>query len=190
MTKKPLSAPERDLLPEMPGHVASEFLLWLCWREAMDHGSYTLDEDRRVAIEVCEDVELKRPEEEKPSVVLRGLGSCEHPELLASLRVGRVIHRVHLRVRLDDREYQLTLSGPQLAWSGVKLPKLVKTGELGEILYEELFLYEELHAIMRAVFAQYAARRVDADRWSQESGSVQSWLGATFARVFYSDLAK
>ena len=72
----------------------------------------------------------------------------------------------------------------------MKLPKLVKTGELGEILYEELFLYEELHAIMRAVFAQYAARRVDAGRWYQESGSVQSWLGATFARVFYADQTK
>ena len=183
----PLSSPERALLPEMPGHVASEFLLWLSWRKAMDQDEYVLDEGRRVSIEVCEDMDLKLPGEDKPSVVLRGIGSCEHPELLASLRAGRVIHRVHLRVRSDDREYRLVLSGPQLAWSGVKLPKLVKTGDLHEVMYEELFLYEDLHAVMRAVFAQYAARRVDSDRWSQEGNSVRSWLGATFTRVFHAD---
>jgi len=174
---------ERDLLPPMPPHVASEFLLWLAYREAMGDEVYTVhDEDCTVLLE--EEVELKRPEEDKPSVVLRGVGKAEHPELLASLKAGRVLHRAKLSIRVQERAYRLVLTGPQLQWSGVKLPKIVKSGDLGENLYEELFLYEELHTLVRGVFAQYAARRVDGDRWSQEGNSIRSWLGETFARVF------
>jgi ABC-type multidrug transport system ATPase subunit len=65
--------------------------------------------------------------------------------------------------------------------------RIVKSGDLGESLYEELFLYEELHRVVRAIFAQYAARRVDEDRWTQEGNSIRSWLGETFARVFAFD---
>ena len=178
---------ERDLLPPMPAHVASEFLLWLAYREAQGRGTYTVD-DNPVSVSLQDDVELKSPEEDAPSVVLRGLGSSEHPELLASLRAGRMLYRAKLRVGCtDEREYRLTLTGPTLEWSGVKLPRIVKTGDLGEGLYEELFLYEELHRVVRAIFAQYAARRVDEDRWTQEGNSIRSWLGETFARVFAFD---
>ena len=175
---------ERDLLPPMPAHVASEFLLWLAYREAQGRGTYTVD-DNPVTVSLQDDVELKSPEEDAPSVVLRGLGSSEHPELLASLRAGRMLYRAKLRIGCaEDREYRLTLTGPTLEWGGVKLPRLVKTNDLGESLYEELFLYEELHRVMRAIFAQYAARRVDGDRWTQESHSMRDWLGETYARVF------
>ena len=70
----------------------------------------------------------------------------------------------------------------------MKLPKLVKAGDLNEVLYEELFLYEDLHAVFRSVFAEYAGRRVDADRWSQEGNSIRSWLGLAFERVFHFDM--
>lgn len=177
---------DRDLIPPMPPHVASEFLLWIAYREAQGDEVYTLNgEDCTVLLQ--EEVELKRPEEEKPSVVLRCVGRAEHPELLASLKAGRVLHRAKLSIRVNDREYQLVLTGPQLQWSGVKLPKIVKSGDLGENLYEELFLYEELHGLVRGVFAQYAARRVDPDRWTQEGNSLRAWLGETFARVFHFD---
>ena len=174
-------SPERDLLPPMPAHVASEFLLWLAYREAQGRGTYTVD-DNPVSVSLQDDVELKSPEEDAPSVVLRGLGSSEHPELLASLRAGRMLYRAKLRVGCaEDREYRLTLTGPTLEWSGVKLPRIVKTGDLGE------GLYEELHRVVRAIFAQYAARRVDEDRWTQEGNSMRAWLGETFARVFAFD---
>lgn len=177
---------DRDLLPPMPPHVASEFLLWLAYREAMGDEVYTVNgEDCTVLLQ--EEVELKRPEEEKSSVVLRGVGRAEHPELLASLKAGRVLHRAKLSLRVSDREYRLVLTGPQLQWSGVKLPKIVKSGDLGENLYEELYLYEDLHGLVRGVFAQYAERRVDPDRWSQEGSSLRAWLGETFARVFHFD---
>jgi hypothetical protein len=181
-----MPTPDRDLIPPMPHHVASEFLLWLAYREAMGDEVYAVnDEPCTVLLE--EEVELKLPDEEKPSVRLLGVGRAEHPELLASLKAGRVLHRARLFVRAGDREYRLVLTGPQLQWSGVKLPRVVKTGDLGETLYEELFLYEDLHRLVRSVFAQYAARRVDADRWSQESNSMRAWLGETFARVFHFD---
>ena len=180
-------APDRDLIPPMPPHVASEFLLWLAWREALGNNDYRLSDGNEVFVEVCEEVELKLPEEEKASVVLRNLNSNEHPELLASLRAGRTLHRAKLRVLSGDREYRLTLSGPQLAWSGIKLPKMIKAGDLPEILLDEMFVYEDLHRSVRGVFALYAARRVDLDRWTQEGLSIRSWLGESFARVFAFD---
>ena len=161
---------DRDLLPPLPPHVASEFLLWLAFRETQGNEDYTLSNGSTVTIGVCEDVELKRPEEDKPSVVLRGLDSSAHPELLASLRAGRMLHRAKLSITSGERTYRLTLTGPTLAWSGIKLPRLLKSDEIGKTLHEELFLYEELDQIMRQVFGQYARRRVDAERWTQESG--------------------
>jgi hypothetical protein len=127
-----MPTPDRDLIPPMPPHVASEFLLWLAYREAMGDEVYTVNgEPCMVLLE--EEVELKRPEEEKPSVVLRGVGKAEHPELLASLKAGRVLHRAKLFLHSGDREYRLVLTGPQLQWSGVKLPRVVKGGDLSLI---------------------------------------------------------
>ncbi len=180
---------ERDLLPEMPAHLGPEFLLWLCWREAMDNHAYRLeseDDAQPVTVEVDGGVDLRRPEESSASVSLREVAVVEHPELLASLRAGRLLHRARLKITVDDRVYALTLTGPQLAWSGVSLPKLVK-GDDEEALYEEMFLYEDLHRAVRGVFAQFARGRADKDRWSQEGRSIRAWVGEAFERVYHFD---
>jgi hypothetical protein len=178
----------RDLLPDMPAHVASEFLLWLWYRETQGNNVYELDDGRKACIELQDMIELKRPEEEKASVTLRAVSTGEHPELLASLCAGRVLHRASMAIETgEDRIYRVTLTGKRLTWSGVKLPTIVKNGDVAEQLYEQIFLYEELHTVLRSVFAQYATRRVSSDRWSQEGNSLRRWLGATFARTFNFD---
>jgi hypothetical protein len=180
----------RDLLPELPDHVASEFLLWLWYRETQGNNVYEMDDGRKACIELLDMVELKRPEEEKASVTLRAVSTGEHPELLASLCAGRVLHRASMSVEVidaDDRTFRVTLTGKRLTWSGVKLPAIVKTGDMAEQLYEQIFLYEELHTVLRSVFAQFASRRISEDRWQQEGNSLRRWLGATFARTFKFD---
>ncbi|NBP83323.1 hypothetical protein EBU60_05620 [bacterium] len=90
-------------------------------------------------------------------------------------------------VDADDRTFRVTLTGKRLTWSGVKLPTIVKNGDVAEQLYEQIFLYEELHTVLRSVFAQFASRRISEDRWQQEGNSLRRWLGATFARTFHFD---
>jgi hypothetical protein len=172
----------------LPSHVASEFLLWLCHRHAVGANQFEV-KGNDCWVEVNGSVDLKRPEDLQPTVSLRGIGDAvsAHPELLASLRAGRHLHRATLQLTVDDRVFRLTLTGSALAWSGVKLPCLVRSGEEEEMVLEQMFLYEELHASLQAVFLEFAQERVDSVGWPLCVHLIRSWLGDSFTQVFRSD---
>ena len=104
---------------------------------------------------------------------------------MAALAHGGVVKGLGLALRRDDREYAMRLTGAMLHTSALKLPSMVKGGDLGEELYEAAFLYEEQAFLLRCIFAVWAQQRVSGG--AQAQSAIRRWLGLELAAKFEAD---
>ena len=159
----------------LPGHIASDFYLWLWYRSETGGGHLDLGEGVELDFWVQERLSFRVVGEQRVSAVMTGEHPSGSPEARAALAGGKVLRDVRLALRREDREYQVTLKGPTVEVGAAKLPGLVKTGDVSEILYERMFLYEELNYMLRGLFRHFSELRV-SDQW--ERGvltSLRAW---------------
>lgn len=167
----------------LPGHIASDFYLWLWYRSETGGGHLELGEGMEVDFWVQERLSFRVVGEQRVSAVMTGEHPSGSPEARAALAGGKVLRDVRLALRREDREYLVTLKGPSAEVSGAKIPGLVKTGDVSEILYERMFLYEELNVMLKGLFRHFARLRV-SDQW--EKGvlpSLKAWAFGTEERL-------
>lgn len=161
--------------PVLP-HLASDFLLWVWWTAEQQGGSFDLGEDLG-AVDCWVDSRLafRTPDEGKAMAVLTGENPADTPEARAAVAGGKVLRELRLGMRREDREFGLTLRAPHLDLAAVRLPQVVQ-GEGEEALYDRMFLYEELHNILVALFQRFAEARADA-RWAGAvAPAIRAWV--------------
>jgi hypothetical protein len=151
----------------IPAHVASEFYLWLWWEADVGTGEADLGEGGRVTWWVDDRIAFRSPGEERPSAVMTGEQPAAAPESRAALLGGKVLRDVRIALRREEREYVLTLKGSGIRFSAAKLPGVLKTGDVAEILYERMFLYEDLHFAVGGLFRRFTELRTSA-AWREE----------------------
>lgn len=159
---------------ETPPHIASDFYLWLWFASEVGGGQIELPEQAPFSWWVDDRLSFRPVGEDKVHAVLTGDNPSTTPEARAALAGGKVLRDVRLAMRRDDREYSVTLRGPNISISGAKLPGLVKTGDPAEILYERMFLYEELHWMVGTMFRKFAEERA-SERWSPLADRMREW---------------
>ena len=162
-------------LPILP-HTAGEFYVWLWWTSEQNAGVFELGGDvGRVEVWVDERLAFRNPAENKVSAVLTGDNPSTTLEAKAALAGGKVLSDLRVGVRRDDREFKVTLKGPAMDLSGLKLPQMVKDGT-EEVLYDRMFLYEELCFIVEGLFARFAEVRTD-EAWGQQTlPEIRGWV--------------
>jgi hypothetical protein len=160
-----------------PPHVASEFFLWLWYQSETGQGRVDLGTDGgSVEFWVDDRLSFRVVGEEKVSAIMTGENPSLTPEARAALAGGKVLRDVRLALRREDREYAVTLKAPRIEIAGAKLPALVKSGDEAEILYERMFLYEELHFVLGGLFRAFAAARC-ADDWRERAlPDLRRWV--------------
>jgi hypothetical protein len=161
-----------------PPHVASEFFLWLWYRSETGQGRVDLGESGSVEFWVDDRISFRAVGEEKVSAVMTGENPSLTPEAHAALAGGKVIRDVRLALRREDREYAVTLKAPRIEIAGAKLPALVKSGDEAEILYERMFLYEELHFILAGLCRSFADDRCAPDWRARGLQDLRRWAAA------------
>jgi hypothetical protein len=165
-----------DGTPVLP-HVAAEFLLWLWWSAA--HSGCRADlgpELGAVDFWVDDRLAFRTPDEGRAAAVITGENPAESPEARAAIAGGKVLRELRLCIRRDEREFGVTLKAPNLDLAQVSLPQVV-TGDGEEVLYDRMFLYEELHSLVSAFFHRFAATRVSPDWAELTAPSIRSWVG-------------
>ena len=163
---------ERSLL----GHLPSEFLTWLWFTSEQEGGTLQLDGDQgRVDVWVDDRIAFRSQEDDKPRTVLTGENPSATLEARAALAGGRVVRELRLALRKDDREYSVALKGANLDIVGAKLPGLVKGG-IEEVLYDRMYLYEELAWLLSALLKRFARERT-APEWSNSTlPAMRRWV--------------
>ncbi len=164
------SAPEN----ETPPHIASDFYLFLWFASEVGRGVIEPADGSPFSWWVDDRLSFRPAGEDKVNAVLTGDNPSTTPEARAALAGGKVLRDLRLALRRDDREYSVTLRGPNVAISGAKLPQQVKTGEPTEILLDRMFLYEELHWMLGTMFRRYAEERT-APGWAAYAGRMREW---------------
>lgn len=147
-------------------HVSADFYLWLWWNSEEERGKFSIEDGSSVVeVHVDDRIALRATGEERPSAVLTGDSPGNTPEARAAVAGGKVPKDIRLFVRREDREYHVTLRGTRVSVAQAKLPAQVKSGDVAEVLYDRMFVYEELHWIVACLLRAFAQVRC-SEAWA------------------------
>lgn len=168
----------------LPPHVSADFYLWLWWKSEEENGKFTVDEGQGgVEVYIDDRIALRSTGEERPSAVLTGESPATTPEARAAVAGGKVPRDIRLYVRRDDRDYHVTLRGTRVSIAQAKLPSQVKSGDVAEMLYDRMFLYEELHWIVACLLRAFATVRTSGAWRDEVVPRMARWAALDEGRV-------
>ena len=165
-----------DGLPILP-HLAGEFYAWLWWASEVQGAVFDLG-DPVGQIELWVDARLafRNADDTKVTAVMTGEAPSTSLEARAALAGGKVLNELRVGVRRDDREFTVTLKGPAMHTTGLKLPQVMSEGK-DEVLYDRMFLYSELMLVITGLYRTFAEKRISGE-WEQDVlPSLRRWIG-------------
>lgn len=164
-----------EATPTLP-HVTSEFYVWLWWHIERFGGEMVLpDPVGPIDVWIDERLAFRVPGEPKVTAVITGDNPSATLESRAALAGGKVLDQVRIGLRRDSREFLVTLKGAAMDLTQVKLPTVLDSAE-DEVVYDRMFLYEELCLVMGGLFNRFADLRTSSD-WESDAGAdLRKWL--------------
>lgn len=168
-------APVPEGLPVVP-HLAGEFYAWLWWRSEVQGSAFDLPAPvGSVDVWVDERLAFRNADEGRVSAVMTGDNPAGTLEARAALAGGKVLHEIRVGIRREDREYLVTLKGPAMHMTALKLPQVVTEGD-AELVFERIHLYDEVCFVLASLYRQFAEIRCGA-AWQEEVvPGLQDWL--------------
>jgi len=148
-------------------HLTTEFYVWLWFASEREGGTMDVgDGVGLIDFWIDERLSFRSPDEDKPRAVLTGENTSTSAEARAALASGKVVRDLRVHLRREEREYTVTLRGSHLDVCGLKFPQHAVDGE-DELLYERMFLYEDVWAVIRALYRRFARERV-SEAWHRD----------------------
>lgn len=162
-------------LPIVP-HVASEFYAWVWWSSERLGSNFQLGPPvGPVDVWVDERLAFRHADESKVAAVMTGENPAASLEARAALAGGKVLHEIRLGLRREDREFFVTLKGPAMHLTALKLPAVVSEGG-EEVVFERVHLYDELCFVLGALLRQFAEVRTAPAWQSDVLPGLHAWL--------------
>lgn len=166
---------QTEATPILP-HLASEFYLWLWWKSENSGGSFDLgDPAGRIDLWVDDRLAFRIPGDKKVTAVLTGDNPSETLEAKAALYGGKVLNDIRLRIKRDDRDFVVTLKGPEMHMTRISLPQALQDSA-EEAIYDRLFLYDELCFVVGALFTAFCDARLGSG-WADDTvPALRRWV--------------
>ena len=167
--------PYPDPTPALP-HLVTEFFAWLWYASERDGGTFALDDGTVFTFWVDDRLSFRLPDEDKARAVLTGESAAATLEARAALAGGKVVRDLRLALRREEREYAVTLKGLHLDLAGAKLPAELKASDAQEeVLYERMFLVDELWFMVGALYGRFAQERAGGAWASEHLPAMRRW---------------
>ena len=155
-------------------HISAEFFLWL-WHHA-EHVGGNFEQDG-VSFWFDDKLSFRDPVAHQSRTVVTGENSSTSPEAKAALAAGRVVSDVKMHLRKEEREYILTLKGPMIDISSLKFPEHSSEAEdMGGLLLERMFMYDEVWDTLGILFKKFAAERTSSVWTKQILPTLHEWV--------------
>jgi hypothetical protein len=162
-------------LPIVP-HVAGEFYAWVWWASERNGSNFDLGPPvGQVDVWVDQRLAFRNADDSKVAAVMTGENPAAALEARAALAGGKVLHEIRLGIRREDREFFVTLKGPAMHLTGLKLPQVVTEGG-EEVVFERVHLYDELVFVLGALLKRFAEQRTGADWQSDVLPGLHAWI--------------
>lgn len=155
------------------GTALSGFFAWLWGLLQSGEDMVGLPDGTQALFSLVDEVRFASTQADHDEVVVRIEDPTGSDEARAAAHANRCPTSVRLFLRREDREYTMSLSGPSLAISGLKVQQAVKGGETAEVLYDRMYLYEEAVWMVQALVDQYVEAALDAEG---RQAMQQRWL--------------
>lgn len=158
---------------ELPSFVLHEFLQWAWYvsdnedGDLVDHGGNNVTAWTQFPLVVAST--------STGSVTVKGesLGSAR--EAYLALHTGKRPLKLSLGLRVDDREYEVTVDGSTGRLSGARLPQVVRGTDAEESLLERMFLVEEVYDVVDAAWARFFELRISAEWVESTVPKIRAW---------------
>ncbi len=171
--------PMPDPTPVLP-HLATEFFAWLWFASERDGGTFHPGDGTVFTYWVDDRLSFRLPDEDKARAVLTGESAAATLEARAALAGGKVVRDLRLALRREDREYSVTLRGLHLDLQGAKLPAELKASdEAAEVLYERMFLVDELWWMVGQLYRRFAEERAGGDWAKVHLPAMRAWAAGS-----------
>ena len=114
----------------------------------------------------------------KENITIKG-DAAGMEEALLALSKGALITDLHLVYKSGSVEWQFSVKGESLSFSGVKLPETgpMEAGEEMEgIILEKIFLYEKPFRLLDTLYQQFIKLRL-SEKWNTHTlPSMKKWI--------------
>lgn len=157
-------------------YLGREFLAWIWFRVERDFGRIALPRVGTVDFWVDDRLVMRGRGDDPQTATFRGGAPSSTDEARAALRAGKSPEEARLGLRLGDREYVLSLRGETLDLSGLKVPQVVKKGEVEALVYERMFLFEEATAILADLYGAFIEERLDPAWGRSIRPRILAWM--------------
>jgi hypothetical protein len=167
---------ERDLIDHPASRfLGREFLLWLWWRSELDFGSVELDQYGKVDFWIDDRIQFRTPGEDPQTSDLKGGAPATTAEARMALMAGKTVETARVGLRVKEREYALEVRGEGMELAGVAVPGEAKDG-MEEMLYERIFLLEEVTGILDSLFLRFCEQRLGPGWDSGVLPEIRTWV--------------
>ena len=171
-----------DPTPALP-HLVTEFFAWLWYVSERDGGTFAVGDGTVFTFWIDDRLSFRLPDEDKVRAVLTGESAAATLEARAALAGGKVVRDLRLALKREEREYAVTLRGLHLDLQGCKLPAELKAGDqVDEVLFERMFLLDELWFMVGALYTRFAEERTGADWSGDHLPAMRAWAASVDER--------
>jgi hypothetical protein len=162
--------------------ISCDFLTWLWFTTEKEMGSIDLGAPHgRVDFWVDERLAFRNQADDKPIAVMTGENPSTSLEARAALAGGKVLRDLRIGLRVEEREYTVTLRGPLLDFASAKVPPDEAGGD--EAIYDRMYFYEELHGLVRGLFTTFSNQRTSPEWGGSILPAMRSWINGADAEA-------
>ncbi len=161
--------------------LGNEFLTWIWFIiENEDHVVRECDREA-VGLQVGNRMVLEnRWANGKETITIKG-DAVGLEEGLLCLGKGGSVTEINLIYKSGSLQWQFSLKGESLNFSGLKLPETgaaEQPDDLEGVVLEKLYLYEKPFRFVDALYRQFIVLRL-SDRWKQTLTAMKKWVRGT-----------
>lgn len=160
------------------GFLGEEFLTWLWFKMENDGGAFDIDGEE-VGVVIHDFIAFAPHEADETEQSLRKGLPTRSAEARAGLRGGRRLRRARLLVARGEDEWMVTLDGPTMGLSGIKIPPdsgdAASAGERSEARIEAFL---EIHDVVFAVYAEFLRDRLRPEYLSSTAEQQATWMAS------------
>ena len=155
-----------------------EFLTWLWFRSEEDGGDLEVAGIGPVTLWIEDRLALGSLETESKQNILKEGDVSRSGEAATALQVGKKVLEARFGLIREDREYRFLIKGDTFDLQGVSIPKVL--AEEGDDWHAtalvRLGYIREVVAVLDALFAEFAALRVDAAWQAGAIPAMARWI--------------